>query len=169
MKFLILILFCLLHMVAGCQEKDTTKRAITEDDLININRKLVNRDADRIKAYLKSQDLDMSETQTGLWFTIDDSGKKVRAKKGQIISLKYDLSLLDGTMLYSSDSLGLKEFRIGQGGVESGLEEGVLMLGLGSKAKFILPPHLAHGLIGDDNQVGSRAILLYNVEVVDLK
>ena len=155
--------------MAGCQDKKTIRRQITEEDLINVNKKLVRRDADRIKEYLKSGNIKMNETQSGLWYAILDEGQTPKAKKGQIITLKYNLSLLDGTLIYSSDSTGLKEFKIGQGGVESGLEEGVLMLGLGSKAKFIMPPHLAHGLIGDDGQVPPRAILLYDVEVVNLR
>lgn len=100
---------------------------------------------------------------------IVDSGKGDLAKKGQVISLKYKLSLLDGTLCYSSDESGMKRFLIGQGGVESGLEEAVLMLKKGAKARFILPPHLAHGLVGDNGKVPARATVVYDVDVVDIK
>ena len=63
----------------------------------------------------------------------------------------------------------MKVFLVGQGGVESGLEEGVLLLKQGSKATFLMPPHLAHGLVGDDDRIPARAILKYKVEVVDVK
>ncbi|MBN2165137.1 MAG: FKBP-type peptidyl-prolyl cis-trans isomerase [Marinilabiliaceae bacterium] len=165
----IIVLFLFFPFLVGCQGHDTVRKRITEEDLININKKLVSRDAGRIKDYVKENNIKMTETKTGLWYLITDEGDKEKVKKGQTISLKYDLSLLDGSLLYSSDSLGVKTFRVGQGGVESGLEEGILLLGKGSKAKFILPPHLAHGLIGDDNQVPARAILVYDIEVVDLK
>jgi FKBP-type peptidyl-prolyl cis-trans isomerase FkpA len=58
---------------------------------------------------------------------------------------------------------------VGRGGVESGLEEGILLLNEGGRAQFIMPPHLAHGLIGDDNQIPSRSIILYEIEVVEVK
>jgi FKBP-type peptidyl-prolyl cis-trans isomerase len=128
----------------------------------------VNKDADDIKNYIKANGLKMKETQTGLWYSINKEGVGGLAVKGDYITLKYDLRLTDGTLCYSSDDLGFKKFTVGQGGVESGLEDAVLMLRKGSQATFILPPHLAHGLIGDDNKIPARAILIYNVEVIDI-
>jgi FKBP-type peptidyl-prolyl cis-trans isomerase len=164
--------FLLMSMMlgyAGCREKPSNSPRITQEDLINMNRQLVNRDADEIKKYIKSKGLKMKETQTGLWYSVDKEGKGDFAVKNDIITLKYELRLTDGTLCYSSDSLGLKKFVVGQGGVESGLEDAVLMLRRGSQATFILPPHLAHGLIGDDNKIPSRAILIYAVEVIDIE
>ena len=42
------------------------------------------------------------------------------------------------------------------------------MLKKGSKARFILPPHLAHGLIGDENRIPARAIIIYDIEVLSI-
>jgi FKBP-type peptidyl-prolyl cis-trans isomerase len=53
--------------------------------------------------------------------------------------------------------------------VESGLEEGILLLREGDKAKFILPPHLAHGLLGDDNKIPARSIIVYDLELLSLE
>lgn len=92
-----------------------------------------------------------------------------KISKNDLIELKYKTWLLDGTLIYDSDSLGNKSFKVGQGGVEPGLEEGVLMLEQGSRARFILPPHLAFGLIGDENRVPGRAILVYDIEVVKVE
>jgi FKBP-type peptidyl-prolyl cis-trans isomerase len=61
-----------------------------------------------------------------------------------------------------------KTFLIGQGGVESGLEEGILLLQEGDKARFIMPPHLAHGLIGDRDKIPARATIIYDLELVSL-
>ena len=86
-----------------------------------------------------------------------------------MVTLAYDVSLLDGTHCYGSDSLGFKQFRVGQGGVESGLEEGILMLNKGSKAIFIMPPHLAHGLTGDGDQIPARSVIVYHVELIKVE
>jgi FKBP-type peptidyl-prolyl cis-trans isomerase len=32
-----------------------------------------------------------------------------------------------------------------------------------------MPPHLAYGLIGDDNKIPARAIIVYDVEVIDFR
>ena len=58
---------------------------------------------------------------------------------------------------------------VGRGGVESGLEEAVLKLRKNSSAILILPPHLAHGLIGDGNKIPPKAILVYKIKVIDIK
>ena len=55
------------------------------------------------------------------------------------------------------------------GGVESGLEEGILLMKTGGKAKFILPPHLAYGLPGDGKKIPARAILVYDVELLSIQ
>ncbi len=145
------------------------RRKITQEDLINANRKLVGKDAEEIKHYLHVNNIEMAETNTGMWYVIEKEGSGALAKKGEIVKIAYKVSLLDGTLCYSSDSLGLKEFKVGQGGVESGLEEGILLLKKGSKAKFILPPHRAYGLVGDDDKIPAHSTIIYEVEVVDLQ
>jgi FKBP-type peptidyl-prolyl cis-trans isomerase len=83
--------------------------------------------------------------------------------------MEYNVKLLTGDMIYSSKELGSKTFEIGHGGVESGLEEALLYLKLGDKAKLIIPSHLAFGLLGDQNKVPPRSTLVYDIEIVNLK
>ena len=90
------------------------------------------------------------------------------SQTGKIASVNYKLWLLDGTLCYSSDSLGMKKFRIGKGGVEKGLEEGILLMQVGDKARFIMPPHLAQGLMGDQDRIPPRSVILYEVELVQI-
>jgi FKBP-type peptidyl-prolyl cis-trans isomerase len=51
--------------------------------------------------------------------------------------------------------------------VESGLHEGIKYMKKGEKARLILPPHLAHGLIGDMNKIPMNATLIYDIQVID--
>ena len=67
-----------------------------------------------------------------------------------------------------SNSRGTKSFKIGQGGVEKGLEIGILKMREGDKAKFIMPPNLAWGLIGDEKKIPARSIIIYDVELIKL-
>jgi FKBP-type peptidyl-prolyl cis-trans isomerase len=82
--------------------------------------------------------------------------------------LKFSVSLLDGTLCYSSDSSGLESFIIDHDQVESGLHEGIKLLHEGDKAKFILPSHLAHGLIGDKDKIPRRSPIVYDIELIQL-
>ncbi len=145
------------------------KRKVTKEELISVNRYMVEQDALVIKDYVERNEMNMIETETGLWYQINQIGDGDQVEKGDVVKIAFHVSLLDGTYCYSSDSLGYKSFKVGQGGVESGLEEGILFLKEGAKATFIMPPHRAHGLVGDDNKVPGRSTLLYKVEVVGLK
>jgi len=50
--------------------------------------------------------------------------------------------------------------------VISGLEEGILYLSEGDKAKIIIPSHLGYGLLGDlDKNIPPKATLIYDIEL----
>lgn len=165
------ILIFLLILVSCNQDKKTERKTgpkIDKQEIEEINKHLINKDTEVIKNYIDRRGWDMQMSNTGLWYMIYDKGNGKPVKKGVEVSINYDVWLIDGTLCYTSDSLGIKKFNVGQGGVESGLEEGVLLLNEGSKARFIMPPHLAHGLIGDENRIPARAILIYDIEILNV-
>jgi len=145
------------------QEKNVAK-----EQMVKANKGLLDIDQQRIEDYAKRYNLNMEVTETGMWYSIKGENNTEKATAGKIAQLKYQVSLLDGTICYSSDSLGMMKFKIGQGGVESGLEEAVLMMNKGDKGIFIMPPHLAHGLLGDENKIPARSIIVYNAELINL-
>jgi FKBP-type peptidyl-prolyl cis-trans isomerase len=136
---------------------------------MQVNQQLVKEDYEEIKAFVANCGWDMQTTETGLWYMIYENGKGEKASTGKIATLEYTVSLLDSTVCYSSAVLGPKTFRIGRGGVESGLEEGVLLMRAGDKARMIMPPHLAHGLVGYGDCIPQRAIIIYEIELISLK
>lgn len=111
----------------------------------------------------------MEETGSGLRWMILQNGKGEKEQIDQLASLEFKVYLLSGRLIYSLEITGLKSFLIGNGGVESGLEEGILFLKLGDKARFILPSHLAFGLQGDGHMIPEKTSLLYEVKLIDLK
>jgi FKBP-type peptidyl-prolyl cis-trans isomerase FkpA len=171
----ILLLINMLHTLSCSNEPEKKKRLTREQQsnynksLQTANKYLTTLDAERIESYAKRRNWDMKVTETGLWYQIYENGKGPKTKEGQIAILNFRISLLDGTLCYTSDSTGAKEFAIGHGGVESGLEEGILLLRLGDKARFILPPYKAHGLIGDMDRIPARSVIVYELELIGLK
>ena len=138
------------------------------EPLVNINKNLVTIDDERIIAYSKRHNLDLEVNKSGLWYKIIKKGDGAAVEKAKVVTITYTVSLLDGTVCYSSNSLGKRQFIVGQGGVENGLEIGILMLNEGGSAIFVMPPFLAHGLIGDENKIPSRSIIRYDVEVIKI-
>lgn len=162
------ILIALAAATAGCNKTDQKGVPMSKESLIRANKGLVTIDKERIEAFAERHQWEMATTETGLWYQIYEHGTGDSARNGLIASLKYTVSLLDGTLCYSSDSTGEKTFLIGQGGVESGLEEGILLMRCGDKARFIMPPHLAHGLPGDNDKIPPRSTIVYQVELLNL-
>ena len=111
----------------------------------------------------------MQTTGTGLRYMIYERGRGEKAATGKIVTLAYTVSLLDSTVCYSSEQLGHKKFRLGHNDEVRGLEEGVQLMRAGDKARMIMPPHLAHGLTGDGDCIPFRAIILYDVELIDVE
>jgi len=170
------LLAVIFVLFVSCSNEPEKKKRMTKDELKNYNKSLetankylTTLDAERIENYAKRRNWDMKVTESGLYYQIYENGSGPLAQEGQVAVLHFKISLLDGTLCYSSDSLGAKEFAIGHGGVESGLEEGILLLKKGDKARFILPPFKAHGLIGDMDKIPARSIIVYELELLALK
>jgi FKBP-type peptidyl-prolyl cis-trans isomerase len=148
-------------------KSQTTSVPDAKKKLEQVNKTLVDKDKEAIEAYISRHKLEgMEENKSGLFYLVwgDSLGPKV--KTGHVVVLNYKISLLDGTKCYSSNQDKPKEFLVGHGGVEAGLEMAVLLMHEGQKGKFIMPPHLGHGLLGDNEKIPPLAILVYDVELL---
>jgi FKBP-type peptidyl-prolyl cis-trans isomerase len=166
----VLLLFFLAISCDGNKERKKNQNSKeVKEALVKANRKLVKTEDERIEDYTRRHNWQMTETGTGLRYLIYKNGDGEKAKKDKVAVLNYKVGLLTGDNLYSSELKGPKEFKIGQGGVESGLEEGILLLRVGDRVKFIIPSHLAFGLVGDGDKIPAKATLVYDVELIELK
>ena len=144
-------------------------RKAIEETLIGTNKLLLETDEQDIADFIDRHGWEMKRTGSGLRYEIYYRGKGSSALPGSTAIINYEVSLLSGHHVYSSKDDGEKEFRIGRGGVESGLEEGILLMSVGDKARFIMPPHLAHGFPGDGDLIPKRATIVYDVDFIGLK
>lgn len=166
----VMLLFsaCKNNTVEQNQQSQQYNTAL-EKQMLRVNSELVDFEDETINRFLDRYGWKMEETGSGLRWMLVEEGNGKKAQDGQVATFEYKVYLLNGELVYSSDVDGLKSFRIGHGGVESGLEEGILFLKVGDKARFILPSHLAFGLPGDQNKIPEKASLLYEVKLIDLK
>lgn len=181
MKFILSnIKYFVLSSIAGfilysCDNQETTYQPDIslnadqiKDSLIQANKYLLEKDKELIESYIERRSWDMKITESGLWYQIYDKTEGEPVIPGNIVTYHYSVELPDGTLCYSSDSTGVEKIKIGQSGKESGLEEGLKMMKEGEKARFILPPHMAHGLIGNMDKIPHRSIIVYHIEIVNV-
>ena len=169
------ICFFVAFILSSCSNKNEgitapslNQKQITEK-LVEANIAAIKTENLQIDKLIVSKGWKMSETPTGLRFQIIEKGNGENACLSKLVSFDYDVKLISGEEIYSSAKTGPKEFRIGSGGVESGLEEGILLLKLGDKARFIIPSYLAHGLSGDQDKIPPKATLIYTIKIIDLE
>jgi FKBP-type peptidyl-prolyl cis-trans isomerase len=152
------------------KSQDSNKgKALTESQLIQLNKDWVVQESAEIDHFIKQKHWKMRETPTGLRYMIYHRVNGEKAKVGKIATISYTVKLLNGKVLYSSAKSGLKTFEIGHSDAVSGLEEGIILLNVGDKAKFILPSHLAFGLSGDGHKIPPDVPIIYDVKLVQLK
>ena len=107
------------------------------------------------------------ETQSGLRYKILQSGEGNKATKGANVSVHYKGQLLDGTVFDSSYKRKQPiEFSVGVGQVIAGWDEGILLLKVGDKARFVIPSNLAYGQSGAGGVIPPNATLIFDVELM---
>ncbi len=166
----IIIILLLSLYIAGTSCKQKGKGSATpvkpgSGQMEELNRFMLTKEREIILNYIDRKGLVMSESPTGLWYSLKmgDSGKHF-ADFDRII-YDYECSLLDGTPCYSSGDAGPGDIVLGRSELAPGLNEAFRMLNPGSEALLIVPPHLGYGLKGDGKKIPARAILVYKIKV----
>uniref|UniRef100_A0A673HRG1 peptidylprolyl isomerase n=1 Tax=Sinocyclocheilus rhinocerous TaxID=307959 RepID=A0A673HRG1_9TELE len=91
-------------------------------------------------------------------------------KRGDFVKYHYNATLMDGTYIGSTHTFGKTyDVVLGAGQVVIGMEQGLIGMCVGEKRKLVIPPHLAYGERGVDGEVPGSAVLVFDVELVDLE
>ena len=108
-------------------------------------------------------------TASGLQYVILEEGDGPFPQTGEIVSVHYRGTLADGAEFDNSFVRGEPiAFPLGEGKVIPGWDEGIALLRVGSKAKFIIPPELAYGAQGAGGVIPPNATLIFEVEFLDI-
>jgi FKBP-type peptidyl-prolyl cis-trans isomerase FkpA len=171
--FLLHILFLALASCAGEQVSNklvlsSEEESKLQETIMKDNQRYVGKESEMINSFVVKNNLTMKTTGTGLRYQIESDGKGSLAQPEMLAKVNYTITLLDGTLCYSSDSTGAVTFRVDHDDVESGLHEGIKLMRVGDRAKFILPSHLAYGLTGDQNKIPPRTPIIYQIELIQL-
>jgi FKBP-type peptidyl-prolyl cis-trans isomerase len=109
-------------------------------------------------------------TPSGLKYNDDQVGSGASPQQGQRVSVHYTGWLTDGTKFDSSRDRGQPfQFTIGRGEVIKGWDEGVASMKVGGKRKLTIPPELGYGARGAGGVIPPNAVLVFDVELLDVK
>lgn len=137
-----------------------------------------------IDSYLNEKGIVAEKTESGLRYVITQPGKGENGKSGQISKVNYAGYLLDGTFFDTSiksiaEAKGVYnpmrepyapyDVTIDQTQVIKGWHEALKLMNKGSKATFYLPSTLGYGGQQRSEVIKANSILVFEMEVVDIK
>ena len=109
-------------------------------------------------------------TPSGLTYLITKKGTGPLLKAGDMVVLNYTGMLTDGVKFDSShDRNEPFAFKLGEGKVIKGYDEGLAKLRVGDHAILVIPGKLAYGPRGVPNVIPPDATLIFIIEVVDVR
>ncbi len=124
---------------------------------------------------------DTITTKSGLKYIIVESKNKKSKKKrkskkqntiekGSRVTVNYTGYLTSGKMFDSSVKRNQPfTFEIGEGRVIPGWDEGVSLMSIGDKYRFIIPYNLAYGEQGHPPVIPAKSTLIFDVDLLDIK
>ena len=146
------------------------KKFIEQDSIRAIGQKI--KDEKVLEDYFAKNNIKPTKTPLGAYVAIAQAAGEP-GKDGQMISVKYTGKTLDGVTFDSNVDSSFHHtepysFTFGQGGSIKGFEDGLKMMGKGTKGVIYIPSVLGYGAQGS-GKIKPNSNLIFDVEVVDLK
>ena len=114
--------------------------------------------------------LDMTKTPSGLIYVITRSSTGQTPRSGETVIVNYTGLLGSGVKFDSSLDRGQPfKFKLGEGRVIKGWDEGIAKLRIGEQATLIIPPHLAYGAKGAGGVIPPDATSIFIVELIGVE
>jgi len=135
------------------------------------------KDEKAIKEYMEKNKINATKNPDGIYIAIHQEGTGATPNTGDTVVVHYTGKLTSGKVFDSSQDSTLRpgmplepiKFPIGQGFVIKGWDSGLKGLKKGTKATLLIPSTLAYGLQGSPPAIPANAILVFDVQMVDIK
>lgn len=112
----------------------------------------------------------LTRTASGLQFRDEQVGTGEEAKSGDRVAVHYTGTLENGKKFDSSRDRGQPfEFKLGEGRVIRGWEEGVAGMKVGGRRTLVIPPDLGYGSRGAGSVIPPGATLVFDVELLEIR
>lgn len=169
------LLFAFTAILMSCESCSQDKKsaqqmtqAQIDSMLIAQNRNFHAQEKARIQKFVSDKQWPTSITGTGIHYWVYENGTGETVRSEQIAKVEYEVSLLDGTVVYKSKPGEAVPVKIGHDNVESGLHEAMMLLRKGDRAKFVLPSYRAFGLTGE-GKIPMNASVVYDIHLVEIQ
>lgn len=126
-----------------------------------------------IKKYLAEKKITAQKTKLGCYIRHIKKGTGVMPVKGSKVSVRYTGKLLSGLVFdtneITSENKPLLDFETGKNAVIAGFDEAAGLLQKGGRCEVFIPSVHAYGESGSGDVIPPNSILIFEVELVQLK
>jgi peptidylprolyl isomerase len=145
--------------LAGCERNDALPIVVTGDPTTLVYAPALN-----------IQMSAMTPRPNGLLYRDLVVGDGAVAQPGSIVSANYTGWLANGRQFDSSRDHGKPyEFQLGTGRVIAGWDEGIAGMRVGGRRQLVIPATLAYGSVGVGDAVPPGAVLVFDIELVQVR
>jgi FKBP-type peptidyl-prolyl cis-trans isomerase FklB len=162
------ILKGLLDAIEGTEpsiQKDAIMKAME-----NLGKRIMARKAARNKEFLEANKKKdgVQVTESGLQYRVITSGNGASPTAASQVTVHYEGKLTSGKIFDSSLQRG-QPATFGVGQVIPGWTEALQRMKVGDKWELVIPPEIAYGAQGRPPVIGPNAILVFQVELLEVK
>lgn len=112
----------------------------------------------------------MTTTPSGLQYRDEVVGDGPEARAGQMVSVHYTGTLINGSKFDSSHDRGQPfQFPLGAGRVIRGWDEGVAGMKVGGRRRLVIPPELGYGSRAMGAAIPANSTLVFDVELLGVR
>ncbi|MEN9523522.1 MAG: hypothetical protein RL065_1899 [Bacteroidota bacterium] len=163
-------LFKTIIIVKNIESKEAAQQKQMEEAKMQMSK-----DDGLIQSYIAEKGLkDVKKTESGLYYIITKGGAGENIENGKTAVMNYTGRTLDGKIFDSNIEKEFNhvqpfKFKLGQGMVIRGWDEGVALLNKGAKATFIVPSTLGYGPQAIGDKIPANSCLTFDVELVGVE
>ncbi|RZJ67442.1 MAG: gliding motility-associated peptidyl-prolyl isomerase GldI [Flavobacterium sp.] len=179
MKLKHILLFSLIALVTACCSQQQARKPVSHSggtfmqESVERNKKLVAGEEGKIDSIIKSNpNQKYLASKKGYWYTYikQNTADTLRPRKGDIAYFNYELTDLDGNVIYSELELRPQEYYVDkEQKIMMGLRHGIKLMHKNETVKFLFPSHMGYGYHGDNRRIRQNQPLICTVTLTDFK
>jgi FKBP-type peptidyl-prolyl cis-trans isomerase len=149
------------------EEKDATIRKYREVTLVQQREALAAKNKEEAETFLKENKKNegVQEHKSGLQYRVLKEGDGEKPTFKDVVKINYIGRFVDGTVFDASERHGgPATFALAD--VIPGFSEGIMLMPVGSKYEFFIPPYMAYG--SGDGPGGPNKLLIFTIELLEI-
>ncbi|QNM86194.1 gliding motility-associated peptidyl-prolyl isomerase GldI [Polaribacter pectinis] len=106
----------------------------------------------------------------GFWYTYLNKVEEdiPTPQAGQEVTFSYNITDLNDVVIYSTEELGIKKYKIDKEDFIAGIQKGIKLMKIGETITFVIPSYNAFGISGDGNKIAINQSIKSTVTLLNI-